>query len=99
MTVSIDRVDFKVPIEIGELVILEAQVHYTGRSSIQVGVDVYAENLNTGTKRQTNSCLVTFVAVDTKGRPLAAPALIAKTAKEKRLYKEAELRYEQRTVK
>ena len=96
VTVSIDRVDFKVPIEIGELVILEAQVHYTGRSSIQVGVSVYAENLNTGTRRQSNSCLVTFVAVDAKGQPIAVPPIVAKTLEEKRLFKEAELRHRQR---
>jgi len=92
VTVSMDKVDFKVPIEIGELVILEARVHYAGRTSLQVGVDVHAENLNTGTRRSTNSCLVTFVAVDAKGKPKAIPPLIAETEEEKRLYKDAELR-------
>ena len=92
VTVSLDRVDFKVPIEIGELVILEAQAHYAGRTSVQVGVNVFAENLNTGQRRQTNSCLVTFVAVDKKGKPTSVPMLAPETLEEKRLFREAEQR-------
>ncbi|MBI2069131.1 MAG: acyl-CoA thioesterase [Elusimicrobia bacterium] len=92
VTVSMDKVDFKVPIEIGELVILESQVHYTGRTSIQVGVNVFAENLNSGRRRLTNSCLVTFVAVDAQGRPAPVPAVKPQTAQEKKLYHEAHQR-------
>lgn len=98
VTVSMEKVDFKVPIEIGELVILEAQLHYAGATSMQVGVTVYAENLNSGQRRMTNSCLVTFVAVNKKGRPTTIPALTPKTALEKKLYKEAALRRQKITA-
>ncbi|MBI4369550.1 MAG: acyl-CoA thioesterase [Elusimicrobia bacterium] len=89
VTASFDRVDFTMPIDIGELVILEAQVHFAGHSSMQVGVNVFAENLDTGKRRQTNSCLVTMVAVDAQGRPIGVPPLIPETEEEKRLFKEA----------
>ena len=95
VTVSLDKVDFKVPIEIGEVVILEAEVHYVGRTSVQVGVNVYAEDLNTGQRRQSNSCLVTLVAVDAKGKPMSVPPLLPETKEEKRLYQEAQLRRQQ----
>lgn len=96
VTVSFDKVDFRHPIEIGELVILEAQVHYTGRTSVQVGVEIFAEDLNTGRRRHSNSCLVTFVAVDKKGRPVPVPPVTPETEEEKRLYREAEKRRENR---
>lgn len=92
VTVFLDKVNFKIPIEIGELVLLEARVHYAGRTSMQVGVNVYAENLNTAKRRQTNSCLVTLVAVDARGKPTPVPPVLPETDEEKRLYQEAELR-------
>ena len=69
VTVSIDRVDFKEPIYTGELVTCTARVRFVGRTSMEVGVEVVAENLQTGVERLTNSCLLTFVAIDEKHRP------------------------------
>ena len=69
VTVSIDRVEFKEPIYAGELVMCTARVHYVGRTSMEIGVRVEAENLRTGERRHTNTCLLTFVAIDDQHRP------------------------------
>ena len=74
VTVSIDKVDFKEPIFTGELVTCKARVNYVGRTSMEIGVRVEAENLLTGTKRHTNTCLLTFVAIDADHRPVAVQA-------------------------
>ena len=73
VTVSIDRVEFNEPIFAGELVTCRARVNYVGRTSMEIGVEVYAENLLRGTKRHTNTCLLTFVAIDEKHRPAPVP--------------------------
>lgn len=75
VTVAIDRVDFKEPIHAGELVTCSARVNFVGRTSMEIGVQVEAENLLTRTKRRTNTCLVTFVAVDEDRRPAPVPPL------------------------
>ena len=73
VTASIDRVDFREPIYLGDLVVMKASVNFAGRSSMEVGVRVEAEDLLTGRRRHTNSCYLTFVAVDSNGRPIEVP--------------------------
>lgn len=92
VTVAMDRVEFLVPIEVGDVVIVEAVANGVGRSSVEVGVDVYAERPGGGPRRHTNSCLVTMVAVDDKRRPVPVPALLAETRDEKRREAEAAAR-------
>ena len=92
VTVSVDKVDFKEPIRIGELITAYARVNYTGRTSMEVGVKIVAENMLTGNKRHTNSCYVTFVALDEMGRPTEIPALVPQTADEKRRWQRASMR-------
>lgn len=75
VTVSIDRVEFVEPIHTGELVTCTARVNFVGRTSMEVGVGVVAENLLTGEKRHTNTCLLTFVAIDQDHRPTPVPRL------------------------
>lgn len=75
VTVSIDRVDFVEPIYTGELVTCTARVNFVGRTSMEVGVSVEAENLLTGGRRHTNTCLLTFVAIDDNHRPCPVPPL------------------------
>jgi acyl-CoA hydrolase len=82
VTASIDRVDFREPIHLGDGVILTAWVNFAGRSSWVVGVRVEAEDLLTGRRRHTNSCYLTFVAVDRNGRPVEVPALQPETDEE-----------------
>jgi acyl-CoA hydrolase len=92
VTVSVDRVDFREPIHLGELVTMYASVNYAHRTSIEVGVRVEAENLLTGERRHTNSCYLTFVAIDDAGLPVPVPPVVPETDEERRRYAEAEAR-------
>jgi len=76
VTASIDRMDFLRPVFVGELVILKASLNMVGRTSMEIGVRVEAENLQTGEVRHTNSAYLTFVALDDCGHPRSAPPLI-----------------------
>lgn len=89
VTASIDRVDFREPIHLGELVVMKASVNFAGRTSMEVGVRVEAEDLLTGNRRHTNSCYLTFVAVDRHGRPVPVPPLLAETEQEQRRHRAA----------
>jgi len=89
VTVSVDTVDFREPIEVGELVSLLASVNYVGRSSMLIGIRVEAENVVKGTKRHTNTSYFTMVAKDDKERPRAVPGLIVETRDEVRRFLEA----------
>lgn len=88
VTASIDRVDFRSPIRIGDLVTLEACVAWVGRTSMVISVTVRAEDLLTREVRHTNSCLLTFVAVDAEFNPVPVPGLVCETAEEKSLWEE-----------
>jgi uncharacterized protein (TIGR00369 family) len=96
VTVAIDRVDFREPIYSGELVTCSAQVNYVGRTSMEVGVRVEAENLITGTRRHTNTCYLTFVAIDESGKPVGVPPLELETDEDRQRFREAERRREVR---
>src|SRR3989338_11078813 len=84
VTVSFDQVDFREPIRIGELVTFKASVNYVGRTSMEIGIRIEAENLKTGERRHTNSCYITMVALDDKGKPVPVPRLICETEIEKK---------------
>jgi uncharacterized protein (TIGR00369 family) len=96
VTVSIDRVDFREPIYAGELVTCRAQVNYVGRTSMEVGVRVEAENLLSGAKRHTNTCYLTFVAINEQGSPVEVPRLKLDTEEEKQRFREGARRREVR---
>src|SRR5438105_3028177 len=96
VTVSVDQVDFREPIYLGELVTARASVNYTGHTSMEVGVRIEAENLLTGQRRHTNSCYVTYVAVDEHGRPTPVPPVLPESDEEKRRFKAAEKRRQRR---
>jgi len=96
VTASIDRVDFREPIFLGDLVVMKASVNFVGRSSMEVGVRVEAEELLTGRRRHTNSCYLTFVAVDTQGKPIEVPELRPETPEELRRYEAAKERRRRR---
>ena len=89
VTASIDRVDFREPIHLGDLVVMKASVNYVGRTSMEIGVRVEAEDLQTGNRRHTNSCYLTFVAVDRNGRPVEVPDIKPETPEEIRRYQAA----------
>jgi PAS domain S-box-containing protein len=94
VTLSVDRVVFKVPVRVGDLLTMKAKVNYTGRTSLQVGVRVEARDLKGGEARHTNTCYLTMVAMD-DGRPAAVPAFSPKTNDEKRRFIRAQLAREQ----
>lgn len=89
VTASFDQVDFRAPIEIGEVVTLQASVNYVGRTSLEVGVRVTAESVTGGAPRHTNSCYVTMVALDESGRPQPVPNLIIEDEVQLRRYQDA----------
>jgi acyl-CoA hydrolase len=82
VTASFDRVDFLEPIEVGELVTMEAHVSYVGRTSVEVTIDVYAENIYENSRRHTNTARVLTVAIK-DGKPTEVPRLICQTRQEK----------------
>ncbi len=96
VTVSIDRVEFKEPIFAGELVTCAARVNFVGRTSMEVGVQVTAENLLTGRKRHTNTCYLTFVAIDADHRPCPVPPLELDGPEDERRFREGQRRREVR---
>ena len=96
VTVSIDRVDFREPIYTGELVTCTARVNFVGRTSMEIGVRVEAENLLQGTKRHTNTRFLTFVAIDAKHRPRRVPPLDASDPEDERRFYEGKRRREVR---
>lgn len=96
VTASVDRVDFREPIHLGDLVIMKCSVNFVGRTSMEVGVRVESEDLQTGNRRHTNSCYLTFVAIDRNGKPIEVPRLVAETEEEMRRYEAAKARRQRR---
>jgi len=92
VTVSIDRMAFKQPAYMGELLTFKACLNHVGRSSMEIGVRVEAENLTTGEIRHTNSAYLTYVALDENSKPTEVPPLLLDTDTAKRRHKEALLR-------
>ena len=75
VTLSVDKVNFKEPIHVGELVTFLASVNHVGRTSMEIGIRVEAQNIRKRTIRHTNSCYFTMVAVDENGKPQQVPSL------------------------
>jgi acyl-CoA hydrolase len=96
VTVSLDHVSFKQPIKVGELVSFRAHVNYVGSSSMEIGVKVIAENLQTRKKRHAVSCYFTMVAVDGNGRPKKVAPLKLENDFDRKLYEAAKMRREMR---
>jgi acyl-CoA hydrolase len=96
--VSVDKVDFREPIHVGELITAMARVNFAGRTSMEVGVKVIAENVISGEQRHTNSCYVTYVALDENGQPSPVPPVVPETPDEKRRYDRAAQRRASRVM-
>jgi len=86
VTASIDRVDFREAIPVGALVTCVGTVDYVGNSSMDITVEVFAENASTGDRRHTHTAHVVFVAIDDKGRPRRVPRLVPETPEEQARY-------------
>lgn len=90
VTASVDYIDFRNAVNLGEIVILKSQVNRAFHTSLEVGVEVYSENPLTGARKHTTTAYVTYVAIDEHTRrPKPVPPLIVKTEEEKRRYLEA----------
>ena len=92
VTMSVDQVNFKQPIQVGELVTFLASVNYTGTSSMEIGIKVITEDIRAKTVRHTNSCFFTMVAVDDQGKPTPVPPLEPQTYDQKRRFFQAQQR-------
>ncbi|MRN37009.1 acyl-CoA thioesterase [Neisseria sp. N95_16] len=93
VTLSCDRVLFKEPIHIGELVTFYASVNYTGCTSMEIGIRVEAQNIRTGAIRHTNSCYFTMVAME-NGKTVEIPQLEVKTELQRCRWEKAKKRKE-----
>ncbi len=93
VTVALEQMSFLVPVHIGELLTLKASVNRVGRTSIDVGVRVESEHLNSGETRHVASCYLTYVAVDKDGRPVPVPPLLLSNEEERRRFTKAENRH------
>jgi acyl-CoA hydrolase len=98
VTASMDHIDFIAPVHVGDLVILKSSVNRAFRTSMEVGVKAWVENTIAGTSRHVASAYLTFVAVDSHGRPVAVPPLEPQTEEEKRRYEDAGRRREHRQM-
>lgn len=96
VTASIDRLDFHAPVYVGNLVVLKASLNYVGRTSMEAGVRVEAEDMKTGEVRHTASAYLTFVALDKEGKPREVCPLIPETDEDKRRNAAAARRLEER---
>jgi acyl-CoA hydrolase len=95
---SMDRMDFHTPVKVGDLLTLKASVNFVGKTSMEIGVRIEAENMMTGEVRHAASAYAIMVALDEKGEPSEVPKIIPETDEEKRRYKEAEARRDARKL-
>ncbi|GAA3939916.1 acyl-CoA thioesterase [Hymenobacter algoricola] len=98
VTASVDNVSFREPIRLGNVVTLQAQVTRSFSSSMEVHINVWAEDIPSGTKVKSNEAFYTFVAVDQSGRPIDVPEAVAETPEEISLYDGALRRRQLRLV-
>lgn len=96
VTASIDRIDFYSPVFVGDILRVHANLNFTGRTSMELGVRVEAENFMTGVIRHTASAYLTFVSLDQLGKPMEIPQVIPETDDEIRRNKEADIRRKKR---
>lgn len=92
LTASIDRLDFISPVHVGEVVVLQAQVNYTSRTSMEVGCRVETEDMHTGERRYVTKAYLTFVAVDAGGRPRPIAPIELASSEDERRHGDAALR-------
>ena len=86
VTASVDNVSFKEPIKLGNIVTLQAKVTRAFNASMEVHVEVYAEDIPNETRKKTHEAFYTYVAIDGKGKPTSIPEIVAETAEEVAFY-------------
>lgn len=98
VTVAIDQMIFHHPVHVGDLLLLNAEVSYAGHSSMEVEVQVEAENPISGERIPTNKAYLVYVAIDKSGKPTRVPPLIAETEEEKKRMEDALERQKRRLI-
>lgn len=86
VTASVDNVSFKQPIKLGDVITIEAKVTRAFNTSVEVRLDVWAENIPSGRRVKSNEAYYTFVAVDQSGNTIPVPELVPESEEEKELY-------------
>jgi len=99
VTIAIDEMTFVSPVHVGELLACTASVNYVGRTSLEVGVKVHAENPITGEVTHTNSAYLVYVAIDDDGRPTEVPPLALESDEDRRRASDARERQQERLAK
>jgi acyl-CoA hydrolase len=92
VTVAIDRMTFKEPVHIGDLLTIRACMTFTGRTSMEVQAEIEAENMRTGEVRAAGTCYLVYVALDERGHPASVPPLLVRTDEERARWRAAEQR-------
>lgn len=92
VTASMDYLDFKHPIKVGELIIIKASVNRVFRTSMECGAKVFSEDLQSGERKHTSKAYLTFVALDENKKPMEIPPIIPETDDEKRRWEAAGIR-------
>jgi acyl-CoA hydrolase len=95
-TASIDRLDFLSPVHVGEIVVLQAQVNYVGRTSMEVGCRVETEDMRTRSRRYVTKAYLTFVSIDDQGKPRPLDKLVLADDDDRRRHADAEQRRTER---
>ncbi len=98
VTASIDRMDFLAPMHVGDILILKAAINYTGKTSMEVGVPVEAEEPRTGHVVHAGSCYLTMVGLDRSGRPTRVPAVTPANDEERAWFENGRRRREARLL-
>lgn len=96
VTARLDRMDFLEPVFVGNALSLDARLCYTGRTSMEVMVDITAENLDTGEVVHTGTAWLTMIALNDRGKPVPVPPVLAESEADKQLYELGKSRYDAR---
>lgn len=96
VTANIDQIDFIYPVHIGDLLEMRGRLNFVGTSSMEIGVEVFAENLETGDINFAGRAVVTMVALDNSGKPVEAPRLKLESDEDKKLYQAGKERHDER---
>lgn len=91
-TAAVDNIEFNNPVRLGEIVVLKAKITWVGRTSMEVKINVFSENVKTGKRKITNKAYIVFVALDENEKPAPVPKLIPVSEEEKKDFKEAQNR-------
>ena len=96
VTVSMDKISFLKPVFVGNVLFVKARVNYVQKSSMEIEVNVEAEDIAKGTRVHTGNAFVTFVALDDNGKPTAVPSLRIETPEDQKRFDEGKIRMERR---